>query len=346
VRALRTGASRYYPLMAIAKRSRTRSRLPPHRGLRRLPLSSLRVFVAAAERLSFSRAAQELGVTAAAVSMQIRALEEYLRMPLFVRHGHAMQLTAEGVRLLPRLRDALVELERAIDEARRDRQTGALTVSMLGSFLQQWLLPRLSALRRRFPSLDLRLHTSPLLVDFLSSDVQVAIRFGTGNWPKLHVQKILDDWMVPVCTRQLLERHGPVTDAADLRRYQLLHSDTEPWRAWLDNEGSAAAGWVDEHGSTFDDSVAVIRAAQTGQGLALARWSLVSGEVAEGRLIIASKRIVPMEGGYHFVCPASYLSVEKVATFREWLIEEAKAAPRPPLARVARPDARATTTGA
>jgi len=322
--------------MPIAKRGRAGSRPPSSRGLRRLPLSSLRVFVAAAEWLSFSRAAHQLGVTTAAVSMQIRALEEYLRMPLFVRHGHAMQLTAEGARLLPRLRDALLELERAIDEARHDRRTGALTVSMLASFLQQWLLPRLPDLRQRFPSLDLRLHTSSLPVDFLNSDVQVAIRFGRGNWPQLHVQKMLDDWMVPVCTSQLLERHGPVSDAADLRRYQLLHSDTEPWRAWAESKGIAAAAWVDVRGATFDDSVAVIRAAETGQGLALARWSLVSGEIAAGRLTIASNRIVPMEGGYYFVCPAAYLAVEKVATFREWLIEEARTAPRPPLASDAR----------
>jgi LysR family transcriptional regulator, glycine cleavage system transcriptional activator len=301
-------------------------------------LSSLRVFVAAAERLSFSRAAHQLGVTPAAVSMQIRALEEYLRMPLFVRRGHAMQLTAEGARLLPGLRDALVELERSIDEARHDRQTGALTVSMLASFLQQWLLPRLPDFRQRFPKLDLRLHTSPLLVDFLNSDVQVAIRFGKGNWPQLHVQKILDDWLVPVCTRHLLERHGPVADSSDLKRYELLQSDTEPWRAWVEDKGTATAGWADERGSTFDDSVAVVRAAQAGQGLALARWSLVSAEIAEGRLTIASSKIVPMDWGYHFVCPASYLAVEKVATFRAWLVEQAQIAAKPPLATDRRPN--------
>jgi len=297
--------------------------------MRRLPLSSLRVFVAAAEQLSFSRAAHALGVTSAAVSMQIRALEGYLRMPLFVRRGHAMQLTVEGVRLLPRLRDALGEIERAIDEARHERQSGALTVSMLGSFLQQWLLPRLPDFQQRFPSLDLRLHTSAELVNFLNSDVQVAIRFGKGSWPQVHAEKVLDDWLVPVCAKRLLERHGPVADAADLEGYQLLHSDTEPWRAWVESKGTLTDEWA-VRGSTFDDSVAVIRAAQAGQGLALARWSLASDEIAEGRLVIASRKIVPMDRGYFFVCPASYLGVEKVARFREWLTQQAHASPRPP----------------
>jgi LysR family transcriptional regulator, glycine cleavage system transcriptional activator len=303
--------------------------LPPSRSLRRLPLSSLRVFVAAAEQLSFSRAARALGVTTAAVSMQVRALEEYLRLPLFVRRGHTIQLTAEGARLLPRLRDALVELERTIDEARHERRAGALTVSMLGSFLQQWLLPRVPDFQQRFPDLDLRLHTSPVAVDFLNSDVQVAIRFGNGSWPQVHAEKLLDDWLVPVCTKRLLERCGAVADAADLRRYQLLHSNTEPWRAWVESKGTLTDEWA-VCGTTFDDSVAVIRAAQAGRGLALARWSLVSGEIAEGCLVIASPKIIPMGHGYHFVCPASYLGVEKVAVFREWLMQQAQASARPP----------------
>jgi LysR family transcriptional regulator, glycine cleavage system transcriptional activator len=169
-------------------------------------------------------------------------------------------------------------------------------------------------------------------VDFLHSDVQAAIRFGKGNWPRLHVQKILDDWLVPVCAPHLLERYGPVADAADLKRYQLLHTDTEPWSAWAESRSAAALRAAVERGATFDDSVAAVRAAQTGQGLALARWSLVSEEIAEGRLAIASKRILPMESGYHFVCPASYLTVEKVEIFQEWLMRQAQSAPRPPLA--------------
>lgn len=293
-----------------------------------MPLSSLRVFVAAAEQRSFSRAAHTLGVSTAAVSMQVRALEEYLRVPLFVRRGHTIQLTGEGVRLLPRLRDALVELERTIDEARRERRAGALTVSMLSSFLQQWLLPRLPDFQQRFPDLDLRLHTSTAWVDFLDSDVQVAIRFGKGSWPQVHAEKLLEEWLVPVCTPGLLKRFGAVAEATDLHRYELLHSNAEPWRAWVESSGTPTDEWA-VCGTTFDDSVAVVRAALAGRGLALARWSLVSAEIAEGSLVVASPKIIPMGHGYHFVCPAAYLGVEKVATFREWLIQQAQSAARP-----------------
>ena len=306
-----------------------------------MPLASLRVFVAVAEQLSFSRAAQSLGVSTAAVSQQIRTLEGYLRVPLFLRHGNSILLTGEGAGLLPRVRDALGQLERTIDEARHERRVGALTVTMLASFLQQWLLPRLPSFEQKFPELDLRLHTSVQLVDFLNSDVQAAIRFGMGSWPRLHAEKILEDWLVPVCVKRLFESGGWVESESDLRRYELLHSNVEPWRAWVEGQSLITDEWA-VCGTTFADAVAVIRAAQAGRGLALVRWSLVSGEIGEGRLVIASSRIVPMTHGYYFVCPPSYLATEKVATFRDWLLKEAQAAPRPPV----RGDLRAGGCGA
>jgi len=313
--------------MAIDRKA-TRSRAPARRArsIRRLPLASLRVFVAAAQALSFSQAADALGVSLAAVSMQIRALEEYLQTPLFVRRGRMLKLTAEGERLLPRIDRALSELEQAIDAVRLERRTGALTVTMLSSFLQQWLLPRLPDFQRSHPEVSLRFDTSTDLVDFVDDDVQVALRFGAGRYPPLHSEKLLDDWLVPVCTAQLLKRHGPVSTQEDLGRYPLLHSKTETWDEWLD--GKARDQWG-VRGASFDDSVAVIRAAQGGQGLALARWSLVSIEIAAGRLVVASARITPMDRGYFFVCPGAFLSLDKVAIFRTWVFEQAKRASVP-----------------
>jgi LysR family glycine cleavage system transcriptional activator len=284
------------------------------------------VFVAAARAPSFSQAADTLGVSLAAVSMQIKALEEYLLIPLFIRHGRTVRLTADGERLLPRIERALGDLEQAIDAARLERRTGALTITMLSSFLQQWLLPRLTDFRARHPQVDLRFDTSPALVDFIDEDVQVALRFGTGRYPPLHSEKLLDDWLVPVCTEALLERHGPVSTQKDLDRYPLLHSKTETWDEWLD--GKARDEWG-LSGASFDDSVAVIRAAQAGQGLALARWSLVSNDIGPGRLAVASRRITPMEKAYYFVCPNAFLSLDKVAVFRAWVLEQARAASRP-----------------
>ena len=313
--------------MAGVKRAAGKTRSLSAKSPRRLPLASLRVFVATAEHLSFSRAAGILGVTIGAVSMQIRALEEYLRAPLFRRRGRVVQLTGEGERLLPKVRSSLEALERAIDEARVDGRTGPLMVSMLASFLQQWLLHRLPDFNERHPEIDLRLETSSSLVDFLRSDVQVAIRFGTGQWPTLHAEKLLEEWLVPVCTPKLLAKHGPVSTAADLKKYRLLHSTSEPWRAWSDGP-TLDIEWAPS-GATFDDSVALIRAAETGQGLVLSRWSLVEREIESGRLAVASRKIVPTDRAYYFVCPQPYCALEKVQAFRIWLAKQAKDAPKP-----------------
>jgi LysR family glycine cleavage system transcriptional activator len=318
--------------MPIAKRSTKKSAHQPAPGFRRLPLASLRVFVAAAEHPSFSHAADALGGSAAAVSMQVRALEEYLRTPLFHRRGRLAQLTSAGAQLLPRVRNGLAELERAINEARLEQRTGPLTVSMLASFLQQWLLLRLPDLAARHPQIDIRIHTSDQLVDFAHSDMQAAIRFGSGNWPKLHCEKLLDDWVVPVCTPQLLKKLGPVNSQADLRRYHVLREESGAWRVWPSGKTDESAFFAEERrGATFDDSVSVVRAAGAGHGLALARWSLVALDIEAGRLAIASRIIIPMGSAYYFVCPASYLDMEKLTIFRSWIREEARRAPRPPL---------------
>jgi LysR family glycine cleavage system transcriptional activator len=319
--------------MPNVTRSKKRSSPTPPRGFRRLPLASLRVFVAAAEHPSFSHAADALGVSVAAVSMQVRALEEYLRTPLFQRRGRLAQLTEAGSHLLPRVRSGLAELERAINEARLEQRTGPLAVSMLASFLQQWLLLRLPLFGTRHPQYELRIHTSDQLVDFGQSDVQAAIRFGGGNWPNLHCEKLLDDWALPVCTAQMLKQHGLVSTRADLGRYRLLHEDSVAWRTWPGGVTDEAAAFFAEErrGASFDDSVSVVRAAAAGQGLALVRWSLVAQEIASGTLAIASRTIIPIKSAYYFVCPESYLALEKIATFRTWIMEEARRAPRPPV---------------
>jgi DNA-binding transcriptional LysR family regulator len=205
-------------------------------------LGSLRVFIAVAHHLSFTRAADALGVTASAASLQIRSLEEYLGRALFRRNGREVRLTDEGAALLPRVRQALEQLERAVDDARRDRTAGPLRVSLLASFLQQWLLPRLERFRLAFPEIDLHLHTSDKLVDFVREDFHLAVRFGKGVYPNLHSEKLLGEWVLPVCTPALYERFGPLRAADDLRRYPLLHSVGEPWTTWLfDGHTSEAA---------------------------------------------------------------------------------------------------------
>jgi len=296
------------------------------RSFDRLPLNALRVFEAVATRLSFADAADALHVTPAAVSMQIRTLEDYLRVPLFRRSGRAIALSAEGALLLPGVRRGLNELQQAMQQLRQDRSGGALNISTVASFLQKWLLPRLPQFHDRHPQIELSIHTSRDPVDFAQCDFHAALRMSSAPTPGLYNEKLFDEWFVPVCSRELLARHGPLRTPADLKRYPLLRSSDESWSLW--RHPGAEADWH-ERGAAFDDSLTVLAGAEQGQGLALTRWALAAQDLANGRIVRASERIVPCPRAYYFVCPESYLALPKLQHLLEWLREMAAAFPRP-----------------
>lgn len=293
----------------------------------RLPLNALRVFEAVAARLSFTDAASALQVTPAAVSAQIKLLEEYLETPLFHRHSRAVRLTPQGARLLPGIKRGLDELNHAVDALRRDRTSGQLNISVLGSFLQKWLLPRLGDFYGRYTTIDLRFNASRELVDFMTSDFHAAVRYGRGHWHGLAAEKLLDDWAFPVCSPGLRERLGPIVTLADLSRYPLLHSATEPWTDWMRRVGGDTTRA--ERGPVLDDSASVLVAAEAGHGLALARWSLVAADLAAGRLVRPMQQSVRQQSSYYFVAPPHHLELPKVAHFREWLLACCREFPPP-----------------
>jgi LysR family glycine cleavage system transcriptional activator len=286
------------------------------------------VFVAVGEHLNFTRAADALGVTASAASLQIRALEEYLSRRLFRRDGRQVHLTHEGACLLPRVQQALTDIERAVDDVRGERQTGPIRVTTLGSFLQQWLLPRVARFRSAHPDVDLLLQSSPIAVDFVREDFHLAIRLGTGEWPNVHTEKLFEEWLLPVCAPALLKRFGPVRNVDDLRRYPLLHSTGEPWTTWL-FEGRADDPSASFRGAMYEDSQAVVRLAVQGDGLALGRWSLVADDIASGALVAAGERPVRFERGYWIVWPNRADTLPGVRAFIGWLRSEAANFPLP-----------------
>lgn len=298
--------------------------------LRRLPLGSLRVFVSVADHLNFTRAAEALGVSASAASLQIRVLEEYLGRALLRRNGRQVTLTEEGATLLPRVRRALEDLEVALDEVRAERDAGILRVSMLASFLQQWLLPRMPRFHAAHPGIRLQLHTSIAMVDFVRSEHHIAIRFGVGpHWPGVESHKLFEEWLVPVCTPALLRKHGPVDDPERLQRYPLLHSESEPWSLWRARTSASDPAVGSVSGAELDDSTAIVRSAVRGHGLALARWSLVADEVAEGTLALACGEPLLAREAYWLVYPRRLRSLASAASFREWILGEAACFPAP-----------------
>jgi LysR family transcriptional regulator, glycine cleavage system transcriptional activator len=258
------------------------------------------------------------------VSVQIRTLEEYLARPLFRRNGREVHVTTEGRALLPRVQQALEQLERAIDDARTERNSGTLKLSTLASYMQQWLLPRLPRFRAKHGDIDLFLHSSGDIVDFMREDFQLAIRYGSGGWPNVHAEKLLDEWVLPVCSPALLQQYGPLRSADDLRRYPLLHSVTEPWTIWL-FDGRATQQAAGFRGALFDDSHALVRMAAQGAGLALARWSLVADEIANGTLVRASTKTIPWDRSYWLVYPPRAAELPALKAFSDWIKAESAA---------------------
>lgn len=285
----------------------------------KLPLNALRAFEAVATYLSFTDAARALNVTTAAVSSHIKALEEFLETPLFVRHSRAVRLTPQGARLLPGVQRGMSELSRAVEQLRHDRTSGLLNISLLGSFLQKWLLPRLGDFYQKHPEIDLRFSASRELVDFMTTDFHAAVRYGRGEWPNTRAEKMLDEWVFPVASPALVEKLGRIETIGDFNKYPLLHSASEPWVDWMRRVGGDTTHL--ERGPVLDDSASVLTAAEQGHGLVLARWSLVAGDLAAGRLVRPSDQSVRERHSYYFVAPPQNFDLPKVQRFRDWLRE-------------------------
>lgn len=296
----------------------------------RLPLGALRVFEAVASHSSFSAAAEALNVTPAAVSQQIKSLEDYLQVPLFRRSGRHVEMTEEGLELLPGVRAGLDRLEAALQHIKQHRRGGPLQISLLASFLQAWLLPRIRAFRRKCPEVTLRFHTSRELVDFSRSPIHIGLRFGRGEYPNLHVEKLLDEWLIPVAHPELIKRYGLLERGSDLDDVPLLDSDEDPWRMWQNAEFPPK---TPSRAAKIDDSAGLVAAAEEGLGFALAPWTLAARALQKGTISFAGKEVLPYGEAYYFVCPAAYLAMPKVGLFREWLVAATSEFPQPPTVR-------------
>jgi LysR family transcriptional regulator, glycine cleavage system transcriptional activator len=287
------------------------------------PLNALRVFEAAGRHLSFTRAAEELNVTQAAVSHQIKSLEAWLRTPLFKRLNRALMLTEHGQRYLPDVRDALESLEASTNDILQAEENNTFTVSVLASFGAKWLMPRLYRFREQRPDIDVRISADDRIIDFNKDDVDVALRFGQGDWPTLHVERLMTQDFFPVCSPRLAtEGPHPLKVPADLKHHTLLHEETvQNWRMWL-----MAAGLEDidtRRGPWFSHALFAIQAACDGHGVALGGTPLVDDDLAAGRLVKPFDLTLPSDWAYYFVCPKPVATRPSILAFRDWLMSEA-----------------------
>jgi LysR family glycine cleavage system transcriptional activator len=286
--------------------------------MRSVSLNALRTFEAVATRLSFARGAEALNVSPAAVSSQIRMLEDRLGQPLFHREGRQVSLTAAGLKLLPGVQRGLTELRQAVEIVSQSSLEGALNVTMMPSFLQKWVMPRLADFYASDNDINLRVNVDNDLVDFDRSDMHAAIRLGPGKWHGLRSVKLMDDWIVPVCSQRLLARMGPVNSVEELKKHDLLFTPSEVWAPWFRAFGENIR---DRRWTVLNDSISILMAAEQGEGIALSRWSLVSREIAAGRLVRPVPTLVKADWSHYFVAPPYYFDIPKVAVFRDWLVD-------------------------
>ena len=288
----------------------------------RLPtLNALKAFEAAGRHLSFTRAAEELHVTQAAISHQIKSLEEQLGIRMFRRGPRGLLLTDAGQSYLPDVREAFQRLNAATERLLQDDASGAITVSVLASFAARWLVPRLTRFREDHPDIEVRVSADERLVDFDRDDVDVAIRYGRGDYPGLQADRFLTEELFPVCSPSLLERL-PLDRPEDLGRHTLLHDDMRiDWSMWLLAAGVEGAD--PRRGPSFNDSSMVLQAAVDGQGVALGRSALALDDLAAGRLVRPFEFSLPTEYAYYILCPERTANRPSIKTFREWLLKQA-----------------------
>ena len=279
-------------------------------------MQTLQAFEAAGRHQSYSRAAEELGVTHGAISHRIRELEARVGTRLFRRNANAMLLTPAGQELLFSVRHGLGLLERAFQPPQQPKAGHQrLRVSVLPAFAALWLVPRLHGLRAAHPGLELELHSSVELEDL--GEVEAAIRYGEGGWPGLTVTRLAEEWLFPVCSPAYRDRLG-LAAPADLARATLLHTGWHPWSLWLREAGLT----IPAGGPSYPDSLLLLHAAAAGEGVALGRGILVRDEIRSGRLVRPFALSVRDRSAYHLVHRPDNPRLEAISAFREWLAEQ------------------------
>ncbi len=294
-------------------------------------LRSLRAFDAAARHLSFTRAADDMNVTPAAISHQIRELEDQIGAALFTRTSRTMRLTREGEILRVAAAESLETLTRSLQRIRKLKNQQQLKVSASPSVGAKWLVPRLERFMAAMPGAEVRLDVSSALMDFDRDDVDIAIRFGKGNYPGLKVDLLFHDHVFPVCSPKLMAGAKPLKTPRDLLKHQLIHLDWEAqglpwpnWRMWMLAAG--VTDFDDSSGLHFGQTSLAVQAAIDGLGVALGDSNLVADDLAAGRLVKPFELSLraPPQFSYYIISPLETADSPMVKAFREWALKEAE----------------------
>jgi LysR family glycine cleavage system transcriptional activator len=304
-----------------------------------LPYSALRVFECAARHLSFKQAAEELFVTPAAVSLQIKTLEDQLGVKLFHRSNRGLMLTTEAKTGLAALTKGFASIADSVHLIRSEGSKKPLNIWTSPAFADKWLIPRLDGFSAAYPKIELNISASIKLIDsstsrstipaenFHRDDVDLAIRFGNGDYPGCRVDKLLSVSAIPMCSPKLLTGTHPLRVPADLKYHTLLHDGTRyegrpDWTTWLT---AASVDNVDaHHGMHFSHLNLALTAAVDGQGVVLGMEALTSDLIESGQLVVPFGISVPVDNAYYAISLTEYADHPRIEAFRDWLIKEAR----------------------
>jgi LysR family glycine cleavage system transcriptional activator len=311
---------------------------------RLLPLNALRAFEAVARHKSFRKAAEELFVTPAALTHQVRGLEEQLGFSLFERMNRRIELTPAAQAALPRFQEGFAALTQGVFELRNHGKAPHLTVGATPTFVSRWLMPRLQRFLTDNPGIDVRLVASGQLINAssreirsedptdISPDTDIDIRFSSERPSGPNVDLLFTVEVVPMCNPRLIEGPPPLQTPDDLRHQTLLHGDARvadrtksAWARWL-----RLAGITDvdpRRGLQLDHSTLALEAAADGLGVTLAMPLLASAELSAGKVVVAFPLALPLDNAYYTVASETAMARPEVAAFRQWLVEEASAKP-------------------
>jgi len=301
---------------------------------RTYPLNALRAFEASARHLSFVKAAEELSVTPAAVSHQVKRLEEYLGLQLFKRKSRGLVLAESGQLLSSDLREAFLRIDKAMERVTDNDARGTLTLSVAPTFAVMWLIPRLQKFYALHPDIDVRISTSLGLVDFKRDDFDAAIRLGSGEWFGLETIKLFNESVTPMCSPRLLEGADAIRVPNDLQRHVLLHNhsmdydpDAPTWATWLQ---AAGANNVDaSRGIHFSLPDHGLQASMDGSGVVLGWQFLAAKDLAAGRVVAPFELSLPLGSSFYLTYPEAHGRRTNISVFRDWLMQEVREEQKP-----------------
>ena len=294
--------------------------------MKRIPVGPLRAFDVAARNLNLTAAAEEMNVTHAAVSRQVKQLEQRLGVQLFERLPRGLKLTVHGALLAEGTREAFDRLATAIEDVSAPAVRRKLTISTFSSLATRWLMPRVQSFATLFPETDLQVSTTARLVDFAREDVDVAVRFGGGEYPGMHVRPMFKPKEIVVAAPSLLKRGPPLKTYADLKGHTLLHDDAyRTWTHWLDAVG--AKGVNPRRGIICGDRNSMLAAALEGQGVGITSDLFAQNDLKSGRLVRVFDAEVSATFGIYAVCLPRRLNDPLISGTMDWLVREAQSSP-------------------